>query len=266
GQGVVRTRDNGGYSNYEAVQLEFRANNMFKQLTMRAGYTHSKTLDNASEIFNTLGGGNSVAFAQNPLNTTRGEYSFSGLDIPNQFTVIFTEELPFFKEQHGVLGHILGGWAVSPSFVFASGQRYTPTQEFTATFSNPGATGGSNAPGDYYDIAFWGAFSGVEPARPFLGNLSAPQTAVGIFAGDACNVFGVGCALAPTQLISMNQVNSSGNAVAVTNSQVRFIMNGFTAQKMFGTPFGNAPRSIAQDARTNVVNLGITKRFKISEH
>jgi hypothetical protein len=43
-------------------------------------------------------------------------------------------------------------------------------------------------------------------------------------------------------------------------------MNGFTAQQIFGTPFGNAPRSIAQDARTNLVNLGISKRLKISEH
>jgi hypothetical protein len=272
GTGVLRTRNNGGYSRYNGLQLEFRANNLFKQLTMRTGYTWSKNLDNVSEIFSTFSGGNSQAIAQNTLNTKKGEYSFSGLDTPHQWTLLVTEQLPFFKEQHGFLGHTLGGWGLSGNYVLASGQRYTPIQAFTATFSNPGATGGSNAPGDYYDVGFWGAFFGAEPARPFLGNPSAPATAVGIFAGDACNVFGVGCSLAATQLISMNAINSTdpvivaaGNAVNVTKNDVRFIMNGFTAQGIFGTPFGNTPRNIATDAITNVASVSIFKRVKISE-
>ena len=280
GTGVVRTRNNGGYSYYNALQTEFRANNLFKQLTLRAGYTWSKNLDNVSEIFSTFTGGSSIALAQNPLNTTKGEYSFSGLDIPHQGTILITEQLPFFKEQHGIVGHVLGGWAVSANYVLASGQRYTPVQAFTATFSNPAATGGSNAPGDYYDIAFWGAFFGAEPARPFLGNLKAPSTAVGIFAGDACNAFGVvgptpattavscGGTLPDTTLISMNAINSNtapSPVVLVTKNQVRFIMNGFTAQKLFGTPFGNTARNVVTDDITNIANFSVFKKFKITE-
>ncbi len=267
GQGVLRTRNNGGYSRYNGLQAEFRTNNLFKQLTLRTGYTFSKTLDNVSEIFSTLGGGSSIALAQNPLNTTKGEYSFSGLDIPHTWYATFYEQLPFFKEQHGFVGHMLGGWALSGTYIIASGQRYTPVQAFTATFSNPGATGGSNAPGDYYDIAFWGNFFGVEPARPFLGNLNAPSTAVGIFAGDACSVFGF-CATAatnPNQILSLNQLNTTGNEVAVNKNDVRFIMNGFQAQQFFGTPFGNTPRGVAQDALTNVGNFTVTKMLKLGE-
>jgi len=112
---VVRSRTNTGYSNYHALQTEFRANNLFKQLTIRSSYTFSKTLDNVSEIFSTVGGGNTVFFAQNPANQVngKGEYSFSGLDYPHQWSMTFIEQLPFFKEQHGVVGHVLGGWAVS---------------------------------------------------------------------------------------------------------------------------------------------------------
>src|SRR5262249_45318904 len=33
-EGVVRLRANSGYSNYQAAQVEFRANNLFKQLTI----------------------------------------------------------------------------------------------------------------------------------------------------------------------------------------------------------------------------------------
>ena len=61
--GVVRTRNNSGYSNYNGLQVEFRANNLFKQLTMRTGYTWSKTLDNTSDIFITNTAGNIVTTA-----------------------------------------------------------------------------------------------------------------------------------------------------------------------------------------------------------
>ena len=52
------------------LQTEFRANNLFKQLTIRSGYTFAKNMDNVSEIFSTFGGGNNITFAQNPFNTT----------------------------------------------------------------------------------------------------------------------------------------------------------------------------------------------------
>ena len=259
GQGVLRTRTNTGYSYYNGLQLEFRANNLFKQLTVRSAFTWSKNLDNVSEIFSTFGGGNTTAFAQNPLDFTKGEYSFSGLDIPKQWTLLITEQLPFMKEQHGVAGHVLGGWAVSADYILASGQRYTPSQIFAAT--------NNVIPPDYYDIGFWGAFSGVETARPFLSNPNAPVTQVGIFADDACNLFGIGCASPPTQLISLNAVNDPlhPSAVNVTKDQVRYIVNSQRSQAIFGTPFGNTRRNTATDAISNIANFTVFKRIKISE-
>ena len=256
-QGVIRNRTNGGFSNYNAFQAEFRANNLFKQLTIRTGYTFSKNLDNVSEIFGTFAGGNSIAFAQNPFNQG-GEYSFSGLDIPHQWTILFTEEFPFFKDQHGLIGHILGGWAVSGNYVLASGQRYSASQAFVAS---------SSANGDYYDAGFFNAFnSGVETARPFLGSASAPSNSVGIFAGDACNLFGGGCNVAANQLILLDASVQKGlDGTPTTQNAVRFIANTGIAQTVFGTPFGNAPRNSLQDAITNTANASIFKRFKFSE-
>ena len=97
GFGVVRTRNNGGFSDYHGVQVEFRAANLFKQLFIRSGYTFSKNLDNVSEIFATGTAGNTLFAAQNPFQTGGAERSISGLDIPNVWTVQFTEQLPFFK-------------------------------------------------------------------------------------------------------------------------------------------------------------------------
>jgi len=276
-EGVGRVRANSGYSNYQAAQVEFRANNLFKQLTIRSAYTYSKTLDNVSEIFSTFGGGNSSFAAQNPANQVNfpGEYSFSGLDYPHQWSILFTEQLPFFKEQHGLAGHILGGWAFSGNYIIASGQRYNPTQIFEAT---------ALSPKDYFDNRYIANFPGVETAHTFLGNMSAPATAVGIFAGDACNLLeptaGGACAVPATTLLSETAMgpncisgatDSLGNplpcaVVPVTKDQVRFITNSQTAQSVFGTPFGNTPRNLPQDAITNIGNASIFKNIKLGEH
>ena len=259
-EGVVSFRNNSGFSNYQALQTEFRANNLFKQMTLRLGYTFSKTLDNVSEIFSTGGAGTTTSLAQNPLNTNGAEYSFSGLDIPHTFTLSVVEELPIFKEQHGFVGHVLGGWSLSGSYVWESGQPFTPVNAFLA---NPAANGGT-ANGDFFDSAFLNQF-GSATARPFLGNPSAPIDSVGIFAGDACTAFNVGCSLASTQLISMNSINANGSATQVTNDQVRYIANGGVAETVFGTPFGNTPRNIGRDAPLNFLNAAVTKRVKFNE-
>jgi hypothetical protein len=274
-QGVVRTRSNSGYSNYNAAQVEFRANNMFKQLTIRSSYTFSKTLDNVSEIFSTFGGGNTVFFAQNPAQqvTGAGEYSFSGLDYPHQWSVLLTEQLPFFKEQHGLMGHLLGGWAISGNYIVASGQRYTPVQGSALASVENLLLNGT----DYYDQGYIATFAGVDTAHPFIGNLSAPATSVGIYGADACFLL-ASTGLEPVcdpsvanQLVSLTAANKTGAGltsapVIVTKDQVRFIMNGSEAQSIFGTPFGNSPRNPVQDAITTIGNASIFKSIKLGEH
>jgi hypothetical protein len=257
-KGLVLERNNGAYSNYHGLQAEFRANNLFKQLGVRAAYTYSKTLDNVSEIFSTGVGGTTLAFAQNPWNTGRAEYSYSGLDIPNQFSIAATEQLPFFKSQHGLVGHVLGGWAVSANYVWASGQRYTPLQTF--------AEAALTAPSNNYDFTWLANNVGVDLARPFVGNVNAPATSVGIFAGDACNFFGSACALGATQLIAFDQAVQAGTApgTVVPQNSVRYIINASTAQSVFGTPFGGA-RNLSQDAVSNIANLGLFKNIKMTE-
>jgi hypothetical protein len=254
----VLERNNGGYSNYNGLQAEFRANNLFKQLTIRGGYTYSRTLDNVSEIFSTFVGGNTLAFAQNPWNTGSGEYSFSALDIPHQFSIAATEQLPFFREQHGFVGHVLGGWALSGNYVWATGQRYTPVQGLAEA-----ALGDAS---DNFDLGFIAGVVGVDTARPFVGSLSAPATSVGIFAGDACANFGSACALPATTLISFNNdvLNGISPGTSVQPSAVRYIINSTTSQAVFGTPFG-ARRNLSQDAPTNIANVAVFKNMKFNE-
>ena len=298
GLGVVRSRNNGGFSDYHAVQTEFRANNLFKQLTLRAGYTFSKNLDNVSEIFATGTAGNTLFAAQNPFQTGDAERSISGLNIPNAFTVSVTENVPFFREQHGLIGHVLGGWAFSASYVWGSGQPYTVQQG--AILGSVSFTGAGS---DYFDSGYSNAFVG-DPARLFYGNRNAPQNTIGIYLGDMCaaatpagpgpsfgaspyraSLFGTAACTAalatfgPNQLMSVNALNAPAAAdargcirgaaactfVPVSTSDVRYIVNGHTAEKIFGTPFGNVARNSLVDAPSNRLDATIFKNIKWGE-
>jgi hypothetical protein len=257
-EGVTDQTGNTGFSNYNGLQAEYRMSNLAHQLTLRTSYTYSKTLDNVSEIFSTGAAGNSIAYSQNVLNFKGQEYGLSGLDFPHTWTLSFVEDIPFMRSQHGVLGHILGGWAFSGSYVLQSGQGYTPSQEFL------NASTGGVANDTNFDLANIGT---LETSRPFVGSLSAPAAQVGIFAGDACSLTGAAgaCALPATQLISFNSFNSTGAIVDVTKSQVHFIANGGEADAIFGTPFGNAGRNSLRDHWTNAGNFTLFKNIKFWE-
>ena len=83
GQTNVRTRANTAFSIYNGLQASLTTRN-FHGVTATAAYTYSQTIDNSSEIFGTFGGGNTVAFAQNPFNNNIGERAESGYLLPER--------------------------------------------------------------------------------------------------------------------------------------------------------------------------------------
>jgi hypothetical protein len=258
-EGKVRSRTNTAYSDYNGLQTEFRTANLFNQLTLKTNYTWSKTTDNASEIFGTFGGGGTYAFAQDPLNYTKAEHGLSGLDFPNTWTVSFDEAIPGFRSERGIIGHILGGWSVAGTYILQSGQTYTPEQIFLSSATSPYNT---------LDNSFNGSFnSGFETARPFMGNPAAPATAIGIYAGDACNLFGdaVSCGAPPTALVDFTALNSTGSTTVVQANQVHFIANTYQAQVANGTPYGNVGRNVLRDYKTNSANFQLAKTVNWGE-
>jgi len=145
---------------------------------------------------------------------------------------------------------------LSGNYIWASGQPYSPIEP---TFAN--VTGIC----DCFDNGFLADFNnGGGVARPFVGSLNAPSNTVGIFAGDACTLLGIGCSASPNQLISLNAANN-GNVQNVTSSQVRFIANTGIAQTTFGTPFGNAARNSLRDAPSNVANFSVFRNIRFNE-
>lgn len=120
-RGVIRLRANAAQSWYHSLQtsLERRFSNGF---STGLHYTWSKYLDTASEIFNVSSG--EVALAQDSFNIAadKGPSSF---DRPHRLSGNFVWELPFYRDQQGVLGKIVGGWQVSGNFTLQSGSPFT---------------------------------------------------------------------------------------------------------------------------------------------
>jgi hypothetical protein len=255
-EGVVRERTNTGYSDYAGLQMQFRTTELWKQLTLMTGYTWSKTTDNVSDIWPTFAAGTTLPFSQNPLNYTTAEHGSSGIDFPHVWTVSFYEQIPAYRSQHGFVGHILGGWAISGNYTISSGQPYSPVQS-----SLNYQTGGTGF--DYPFDSLWIARS--ETARPFVSDASAPASAVGVFAADACAIFGAGCTLAHNALLSFNVLNHGGGPTPVTRQTVHFVVDGAEAQTLFHSPYGNAARNSLRDAIINSGNFALIKTVRLNE-
>ena len=121
-QGPTRLRTNSGMSIYHSLQasLEKRLSSGFS-----AGlhYTYSTFIDTMSEIFNVSSG--EIAVAQDSYNR-RADRARSSFDRPHRIAGNFVYELPYYRDQNGFLGHVLGGWQLNSQFSLQSGSPFTP--------------------------------------------------------------------------------------------------------------------------------------------
>jgi outer membrane receptor protein involved in Fe transport len=243
-QAGLTIRENSAQSLYHGMQARYNSRLLNNSLGLGAAYTFSKTIDNSSEIF---AFDVASSFAQNPFCITKCERSLSYLDHRHALSMNFIYDVPFHKEQRGLIGHLLGGWQLNGVYVLTSGQRYTPGQVTNAIF---GAGNAYITAGD----------------RPFIGNPNADQRLVGINQVDAYNLGLIDHVTNVTGFLSLNQLNSTGNVVSVTPNDVRFIVNGPGAAQVFGTPFGNASRNSLTGPKLNQLNMGLFKNIKVREH
>lgn len=120
-QGSRLIRTNGGSSNYHAAQVLVtrRFTNGF---SLSSAYTWSKLIDNGSEVFGVADTNSPqqssfpAIFGGQPL-----ERAVSLFDRTHRFSLTYVYELPFFREQRGFVGHLLGGFQLSGVTTFESG-------------------------------------------------------------------------------------------------------------------------------------------------
>ncbi len=105
-------------SNYNSLQVNL-TRRVSQGLTLQLAYTWSKNLTNMP-----------VDRGYATYNTYNYNMSYgpSQYNQPHTFVASYVYDLPFFRQQQGMVGRVLGGWQISGITTVASGQSFTVTQ------------------------------------------------------------------------------------------------------------------------------------------
>jgi Carboxypeptidase regulatory-like domain/TonB dependent receptor len=119
--GQIANLENSSSSNYHAAQFSVDKR-LRSGFSLTFAYTFSKFIDDASESLGT--GAPSLQRPQDNFDL-RAERALSSFDKPHRLSIGGSWELPWWKEQQHVLGYVLGGWQISGTYSFQSGQPFT---------------------------------------------------------------------------------------------------------------------------------------------
>jgi len=117
-------------NNYNSLQVSI-SHRSSRGLTLGAAYTWSKDLTTNSNDRGTS--------ATNSYNF-KEDYGPSSTNTPQILEVNYIYELPFFRSQRGLEGHVLGGWEISGVSSFVSGSSFSVTQQIDP-FASVGPNG-----------------------------------------------------------------------------------------------------------------------------
>ena len=188
-----------GWGNYNAVFVTLRTN-AWHGLTTTSNFTWGRALGTG-----VVGQASSSFTQQNPFDLA-ANYGVQPFDIKFIYNLNMYYEVPFFKGQHGVLGHILGGWTISPLFTAQSGSGAAVGWAEGGTGCTCEAFGEVTTPGTSAVNSITEDAVGWGPMNPYTGGSSAHY---GVTGGTGNNlVFGsasVGTKLSNGVLFGMNE-------------------------------------------------------------
>jgi hypothetical protein len=251
---LVDTVGNTAFDIYNSLQTQLTVRN-FHHLTGTASYTYSRAISNTSEIFSTFGGGNTNAFAQNPLNPDIGERGVDGNSYPNLWGIQLTYTEPWYTNQHGILGRLLGGYFLNTFYQFNGGQAFNPFQSDSMESPNvynptdPKAPLSADVTTNFCDAGFatnFGSGGALSQCRPILDNKSAPMTSVGINVGRGT-------------------YEDYVTGVVSPRSAFHWLWNNKAEALALGNPFPGVGRNILRGDSFNNVDASLGKNFKATE-
>jgi hypothetical protein len=162
GYGPITAIENNFSSNYNGLQVEARK--QMRDLLFKVDYTWSKALTNNQTDRST---------APQNLYNIAGEYGPLQQDRTQIFSADFVYSFPWWREQHGFTGHVLGGWQVSGIVSAATGLPLTVTTALGIDPAGDGACSCSSSP------------AGLRPDMIANPNAGAPHTIGAWFNGAA---------------------------------------------------------------------------------
>jgi uncharacterized protein YaiE (UPF0345 family) len=126
--GALRVWENVSRSWYHALQASLRKQ-VSRGVTFNANYAWSHSIDTGSTwhsgatTANGAAAGDGYSSDVTLPNLDRGNSIF---DIRHRLVFNYVWELPWHKNQQGVIGHILGGWQYNGIWSFQSGAHFSP--------------------------------------------------------------------------------------------------------------------------------------------
>jgi hypothetical protein len=119
--GAITSLESESKSEYHSGQ--FSLEKRFSDgMSFSAAYTISRFFDDASESL-----GTGTPTLQRPQNNFDfgAEWSRSAFDRPHRLVLSGLYQIPFWKNQQGILGRVLGGWNLGANYTIQSGQPFT---------------------------------------------------------------------------------------------------------------------------------------------
>jgi hypothetical protein len=236
--GNVSLITNSGFSIYNSLQTQITTSN-FHGLTGSVNYTFSHSTDNSSEIYSTGAGGNTIAVAQNPLDTDNAERGTSGFSLPHNLSIGMTYTTPKVHFGNHLVDQMTNGFKVNGIYQASSGQSFNLYQPLLPLYGLDGS---------YCDNTFNSSTvgPGADSCRLVLSNKSAPLQTVAILQGGVLSDLGTG---APTSA-----------------SATHWIVNNSDISKQLGNAYPGSGRNILRAQTYNNLDASIFKDTKIKEN
>jgi hypothetical protein len=232
--GHLRTWENSVNSNYNALQMVLDKK-MGHNLELHSNYEWSHSMDTRSSWHDAATTSNGAAEGYSEDQSLPGlDYGDSIFDVRNRFTVSASYLAPWFANQQGLVGHLLGGWQANTIVQVHGGFPWTPyctifTGEFPCDFNLDGV-------------------SNDRPNAPAFGN-HASNTSNAAFEADHPNLN-----LNPAAFLC-----NVGGAATVAGCTEPNTTPGFT-------PFdGDLGRNTFRGPNFREVDLSLFKNIKVSE-
>ncbi len=222
-------------SNYNGLQVKVQKKFSGKSY-IDANYTFSKALTNSQADY--TGG------PQNLYNIN-ADYGRAAIDRSDILTIDGVWELPFYREQKGLVGRVVGGWELSGIYAINSGLPLTATVSASASgVVNYSSGSGTNL----------GAQSSVLNPDAVNGGNVSDAAGLGILGPSAAG-------LRPNQVLDPN--NGYGQPIHTRLNW--FYRPAFTAPSATSMAVGNEKRGVIEGPGFNRLDIGIFRNFRLLE-
>jgi hypothetical protein len=194
---TINTRGNDGYSNYNALVVGFRGNNLLDTgLQFTANYTYGVTKDNLSSTFSEGAFNGNVGFS-NPYEPAL-DYGYADFDVRHRFVSSFDWAVPFARNERGWRGQALGGWTLAGIFNVRTGTPFTIFDTTNAVQHTPRLVANGNVGVNVTDTG----------APDLFNYINLAGQPIGAFTNPACNCSDFGPY--PSNMTRRNQFRGPG--------------------------------------------------------